>query len=400
MKIIFYSHTGKVSGAENILLLLLKRLNRTNFSPKMICPATGDLAEKVPKLDIPVVKVDELTARFTWRIDRLAKYLTSFYLVIRQLRSEIINEDADVIHANSVRAGLAIWAASLFTGKKVFWHLQDELPKHPFSTAIRLLVASSSRIRLIAVSQATAESFRGKLLHYIGKNVPLKVINNAIEIEKFKIDPKNRSNVREELNLSENEFVFGIIGQITPRKGQLELIETFAENQKNLPDSTLLIVGAPMFNQDHDYLEKIKRTIKKLKIERKVKFLGLRNDISAVMQAIDALVVNSKSEALVVVAIEAMACGTPVIATDVGGTSEIIENNVNGWLVPFGDKEKLSDRWQVRCRTGNPPDFCNKRSANVVKHFNAEKFIREIEDFFRHEISDKKSVKYSGSAEN
>ena len=233
MKIIFYSHTGKVSGAENILLLLLKSLNRMSFTPKVICPATGDLAEKVTKLDIPVVKVDELTARFTWRIDQLARYFASFYLVIRQLRSEIINEEADIIHANSVRAGLAIWAASLFTGKKVFWHLQDELPKHPFSTAIRLLVAFSSRIRLIAVSQATAESFRGKLLHYIGKNVPLKVINNAIEIEKFEVDPNNRSKIREELDLSEDEFVFGIIGQITPRKGQLELIETFAENQNN-----------------------------------------------------------------------------------------------------------------------------------------------------------------------
>ena len=65
-----------------------------------------------------------------------------------------------------------------------------------------------------------------------------------------------------------------------------------------MPDSTLLIVGAPMFNQDHDYLEKLKRTITKLKIEGKVKFLGLRNDVPAVMQAIDALVVNSKSEAL------------------------------------------------------------------------------------------------------
>ena len=217
----------------------------------------------------------------------------------------------------------------------------------------------------------------------------------------LKLIRKTERKIRKELKLRDDEFLLGIIGQITPRKGQLELIKTFAENQKRLPNATLLIVGAPMFNQDHDYLEELKQTIKDLRIEEKVRFLGQRKDVSAIMQAIDVLVVNSKSEALVVVAIEAMACGTPVIATDVGGTREMIENDINGWLVPFGDSEKLAD---ALAECAAEPEmrraFAIKNQQIVDKHFSAEKFIREIEDFFRHEVSERKVRQMLSSVES
>ncbi len=401
MKIIFYSHTGKVSGAENILLLILKKLNRKNFEPIGICPAVGGLAEIISAMKIPVVNVDELEARFTWRFDLFAKYLFSFWGVISQLRLQLRDNEAAAIHANSIRAGLVAWMASLFTGKPVFWHLQDELPKHPFSTAIRFLVAFSSRIRLLSASHATLESFRGKLLNAIGKNVPSKVIHNAIELEKFEIDSKNHTKIRKELNITNDEFVFAIIGQITPRKGQLELIETFAATQKELRGSTLLIVGAPMFIQDFDYFEELEETAKRLKIKEKVRFLGLRNDIPALMQAVDALVINSKSEALVVVAIEAMACGTPVIATDVGGTCEIIQNHVNGWLIPFGDPARLAEAL-IEC--ASDPElrrsFAAKSRQIVGSQLNAERFISKIEEFFSEETQFKKVNPILIQAEN
>lgn len=386
MKIIFYSHTGKVSGAENILLLILKKLDRKNFEPIGICPAVGGLAEKISAMKISVVHVDELEARFTWRIDLFAKYLLSFYGVISQLRLEMKNNDAHAIHANSIRAGLVVWMASVFTGKPVFWHLQDELPKHPFSTAIRLLVGFSSRIRLLSASHATLESFRGKLINAVGKNIPSRVIHNAIELERFEIDSKNRTEIRKELEISNDELVFAVIGQITPRKGQLELIETFAATQKQLPDSTLLIVGAPMFNQDFAYFERLKATANRLKIRSRVRFLGLRNDIPAVMQAIDALVVNSKSEALVVVAIEAMACGTPVIATDVGGTREIIQNDENGWLIPSGVPERLAGAL-IECASDAElrRSYAVKSREIARTRLNSEQFISDIEDFFTEE---------------
>jgi L-malate glycosyltransferase len=382
MKILFYSHTGKVSGAEKILLLVLKYLSREKFTAVAICPK-GDLAKEIEKLGIPVKIIGQLKAKFTWRIDLIFKYLFSLYNTIKQLRSEILETKPDLIHANSIRAGLTANLASIGTRLPVFWHIQDELKLHPFSIAIRLLVAVSSRTRLIPVSYATAESFRGRILQWFGKHVPERIVHNAIEIEKFKYNPEYRPKIREELGLDDNEFVLGIVGQITPRKGQLELIQTFAKACEQMPSSTLLIIGAPMFNKDSVYLEQLKQTVSRLGIQERVKFLGLRKDVPAIMQALDVLVVNSKSEALVVVAIEAMACGTPIIATSVGGTKEIIEHKVNGWLTSFGDEKQLIEALSTFSRKPEMRSSYAEIGKKVVtSRLNIEKFIKNLEDFF------------------
>ncbi|MDQ3130632.1 MAG: glycosyltransferase family 4 protein [Acidobacteriota bacterium] len=384
MKILFYSHTGTVSGAENILLLAVKRLNRGRFTATAICPAEGNLAEKIRELGVSCKTIAPLEMRFTWRVDSLFKYLLSFWRTFKQLRREIKKAEPDLIHANSIRAGLVATAASVGMKTPVFWHLQDELPRHPLSSAIRLFAAaSSSRVRLIAASQATADSFRGRVLRFFKNRLPLRVIHNVIELENFEIDSRNRQKIREELRLGENEFVIGIVGQITTRKGQLELIRTFAEAKKQMSSSTLLVVGAPMFNRDDLYFEELKETAREPGLGNRVRFPGKRGDVAAVMQSLDALVVNSKSEAFVIVALEAMACGTPVIATEVGGIREMIEHKVNGWLVPFGDERLLSE---ALITLNQEPEMRSRFSVagkkTVAEQFHAEKFITDLEDFF------------------
>jgi hypothetical protein len=116
MKILFYNHTGTVSGAERILLLALKKLNRNRFEPIVICPASGTLTEEVENLGIPCKPLVQLEARFTFRIDFLIKYLFSFYQTIKHLRGAILEANPNLIHANSVRAGLVASAASIATG--------------------------------------------------------------------------------------------------------------------------------------------------------------------------------------------------------------------------------------------------------------------------------------------
>lgn len=383
MKILFYNHTGKVSGAERILLLALKKLNRNRFEPLVVCPASGTLAVEVGKLGISCKSLEQLEARFTLRIDFLLKYLFSFYQTIKQLRGEILEANPNLIHANSVRAGLVASMASIGTEIPVFWHLHDEMPGHPLSTAIRLFVALSSRTHLISTCKAVADSFRGTILRLFGKRIPLRIVENAIELEKFTSDPANRERIREELKLSDDEFVVGIVGLITPRKGQLGLIRAFAQLQKQIPQSTLLIVGAPMFNKDHLYLEELEKSVKKFGIDERVRFLGLRNDVAAIMQSLDVLVVNSKSEALVIVAIEAMASGTPVIATTVGGIKEMITHKANGWLVPYGNQQLLEEALVTMSRQ---PELRAKFAANgrkvVASRLHADRFIGEMENFF------------------
>src|SRR5439155_25885474 len=79
MKILFYNHTGQVSGAERLLLMILARMDRAEFDPIVVCPAQDSLSRMVLDLGVPVETIGGLEARFTWRVDQLARYCKSFF---------------------------------------------------------------------------------------------------------------------------------------------------------------------------------------------------------------------------------------------------------------------------------------------------------------------------------
>jgi glycosyltransferase involved in cell wall biosynthesis len=337
VKVLFYNHTGQVGGAEWLLLSLLERLDRRRFSSVVVCP-DGPFRNVVAKAGVRNEAVDQLNARFTWRVDYAAGYLKSFVQSIRQLRKKIVDADPDLIHANSVRAGLVATAASVGLAAPVVWHIHDLLPRHPFNPMIRLAALVSRRTNLVAVAEASADRF-------VGRFRPLRkrmtVIPNGIALDKFGVDPKARTRIRAELSISDTQPVVAIVGRLTAGKGQLELVRAFPRLLEKFPDAVLVIVGAPAFNREHEYAANLNRTIAVLRISDHVRIVGARDDVSAIMQAADIIVVNSTSEACSLVILEAMAAGTPVIATAVGGTPEIIEHDVNGWLIPPHDRAQL-----------------------------------------------------------
>ena len=383
MKVLFYNHTAQVSGAERVLLLLLARLNRQTFARVVICPADGPLKEMVSELGVPCYEVDGLKARFTWRIDHLVRYLASFWRLISQVRAHVRRVNPDLIHANSVRAGLVATAATIGLHTPVIWHAHDMLPRHPLSTAIRLVVLCSARTRVIAISRAVAGRFRGHVLRSAKACASMIVIHNAVDSEEFYPDAASRQKTRNDLNLSDADQAIGIIGQLTPRKGQLELLQAFAFVLQQLPQAKLIIVGAPLFNRDEEYFRCLTETAQAQGVAEQVRFLGARADIRAITGALDLLVVNSLVEPFGLVVLEAMACGTPVLATAVDGIPEIIRHGEDGWLVPSRDKKALAS---AIVDLINQPQLRAKLSAagleKVRSHFTVEKYIAAVEEFY------------------
>jgi len=380
MKILFYNHTGQVSGAERLLLMILRRLDRHRFDPAAVCPDQGALAELLAELSLPVETVARLDARFTWRLDLLARYLKSFFGVMQQLRRSVIKREPDLIHANSIRAGLVATVATFGLGTTVVWHLHDMLPRHPISTAIRLMALFSRRLRMIAVSQAVADNFQGACFP-LRKRVT--VILNSIELDRFCPGQRTREAIRAELEVTEAAPLIGIVGQLTPRKGQLELLHSFAKALKEIPRAVLVIVGSALFNRDSEYAQLLQETVRKLGIDESVQLVGERSDIPAVMQALDLLVINSTVEPFGLVALEAMACNTPILASISGGIPELIEHNVNGWLAPQGDQNAMTD---ALVRLSQQPELRARFAAEGQKHivagFSAERYLTELESFY------------------
>ena len=360
--------------------MILARLDRDSFDPVVVCPEQESLSKLVSDLRVPLETVAGLEARFTWRGDYLVRYLKSFYQVISQVRRKAIGIKPDLIHANSIRSGLVATAATVGLGTRVVWHLHDLLPRHPLSTLIRAFAVLSGRTRMIAVSQAVAANFRGAFFP-LRKRV--SVILNAIDLDKFQPAPNAKQEKRDELQLSNAEPLIGIVGQITPRKGQLELLRAFAQALGDLPGAVLLIVGAPLFNRDPEYLDLLNKFASELGIAQNVRMLGSRSDVAAIMQALDLLVINSSAEPFGLVALEAMACGTPVLANATGGLTEIIEHGKDGWLVPLRDENalaaamvSLSRQPLLRAR------LVKEGRKKVAARFSSDRYLTELQTFY------------------
>lgn len=385
MKILFYNHTGQVSGAERMLLMILSLMDRKTFEPCLVCPVEGTLKKLATELDVPVEGLKSLEARFTWRVDHLFLYAISFLRVMRGLRRKVTNHQPDLVHANSIRAGLVATAATVGLKTRIAWHLHDLLPGHPISTLIRLFAGLSRRTELIAVSEAVARNFRGQLSWLMGNRV--SVILNAIDLDQFHPDQFAKRRIRKELRFREADLIIGTVGQVTPRKGQLELLSAFRQALGQSPNMVLLIVGAPLFNRDHEYLDTLKRTATELGIANKVRLLGPRSDIGAIMQTLDLLVVNSKSEPFGLVILEAMACGTTVLASAVDGIPEIIQHGENGWLVSPGDEAALAEGI---VNLGRRPEYrarlANRGMQHAEVYFSADRYLLDLHAFYRSRI--------------
>jgi glycosyltransferase involved in cell wall biosynthesis len=379
MKILFYNHTGKIGGAERVLLTIVRNLDRIRFEPIVICP-DGALREQMEASSVPTEAAEVLNARFTLRPDHFIRYLKSFLSVILLLRRRVVRLDPDLIHANSVRAGLVMTVATIGLRQPVLWHVHDLLPpSHPFNPFIRMVAFASRPTRIIAVAQASADRF---LHSFLSLENRVTVIRNGIDVEKFRPCATRRRAVRNQLNVRKRK-VIGVIGRLTPGKGQLELIHAFAEVLRTFPNALLVIVGAPAFNQEQEYADLLERTTRDLGMDDRVRFLGEREDVASLMQAFDLFVLNSESEACSLVLLEAMAAGLPVLATSVGGTPEIITHAHNGWLVPRGNNESLVRALttllnidQRRAQLGR-----NARETAVAR-FSTARFLREIDSFY------------------
>jgi len=159
------------------------------------------------------------------------------------------------------------------------------------------------------------------------------------------------------------------VANIVPVKGLEFLLQSCAPILKEF-NTKLFLLG----KGESDYLEIIKSEIKKLEIQDAVDFLGYRNDVSFFLQQSNLVLLFSKREGLPNVIIEAMGTGSVIIATNVGGIPEIINNNVNGFLIPYGDVDKATQKIRSVLQM-------SKADTNLIK----ENAIQTVEGKFSKE---------------
>ena len=164
----------------------------------------------------------------------------------------------------------------------------------------------------------------------------LVVIKNEIDINEYRFDASKREQVRKELGITEEAFVFGHVGRFSIEKNHEFLIEVFLQVHEKIPNSKLLLVG------DGELRSEIESKVKKLNLEDAVRFVGNVDNVQDYYQTMDAFLLPSIYEGLSFVTIEAQAAGLPcVVSTGVPETVKIADNV---FRVDLADKQSWIDK--------------------------------------------------------
>jgi glycosyltransferase involved in cell wall biosynthesis len=318
VRVLYASHTALVSGAERSLLELLGALGPTGVDPVVASPE-GPLAERVRALGLPHVAVRASNATLKLHPARTPQALADMALAARDLRRAA--RDVDLVHANSARAGL-VAAAS---GRPVVVHLRDALPPGPVGRVVKAVVERQARV--VAISRHVAAPFPGAVVRH-----------NPVDLSR--LDPDVTTPVA-----VDGGPVLGVLAQITPWKGQDTAIEVLARLRDRHPGAVLLLAGEAKFVARETTFDNraYERRLREQAAGLDVRFLGEREDVPELLAALDLLLVPSWSEPFGRAIVEAMAMGTPVLATDQGGPPEIVEDGVTGRLLPPRDAMAWGD---------------------------------------------------------
>lgn len=317
-------------GVESVVMNYYRHIDRTKIQFDFICDkdSTNIPYDEIEQLGGRVILVPPYQKVFEYQKDLIKIFKDNNYKIVH---SHLNTLSVFPLRA-AKKAGVPVRIAhSHSTTNKKEW--KKNLVKQvlrPFS-------------KVYATNYMCCSELAGRWLfgnnEYDKGNVYL--LNNAIDLDKFKYDEKIRKEKRKELNIKDDTLVIGHVGRFVEQKNHRFLIDIFNEVHKQNNNSLLILVGqGPL-------MEEIKRKVKNLELEDCVKFLGQRTDVNELYNAMDLFLFPSLYEGLGMVLIEAQANGLPCIAsTEIPEIADISNNvqfynlndSIDTWLKNYAIK--------------------------------------------------------------
>jgi glycosyltransferase involved in cell wall biosynthesis len=195
---------------------------------------------------------------------------------------------------------------------------------------------------LIANSNAGAQ-FDCRLFGY--RPSQCRVVHNGVDTQRFR--PREKQAMRRELGIGDGEYVVGMFASFKKQKNHPLFFGAARRVLQRLPQTRFLLVGDELYGGmygSNDYKRDMDRLVDELGIRERCLFLGNRHDVDRLYGVCDLTVLSSFFEGTPNVALESMACGVPVIATEVSDNAQIIPDGRVGYVVPLGDEAALCQR--------------------------------------------------------
>jgi glycosyltransferase involved in cell wall biosynthesis len=325
MRLTVLCEYGTLQGGERSLLATMDQLADSGMQFTVVAPPAGRLGKELQRRGVAHVPLD-LRDDSGRRLPR--------ELVQARLLEAVSRTQPDLVHSNSLSMARFSGMLGRVLGMPATAHLRDIL--RLTGRAIRQL---NQNDRLVAVSQATLD-------YHVWQGLDpmrVEVIYNGVDLSEFR--PRlSTGALKRELGIADSSFLIATIGQICLRKGHDLLAAATCRLADLNPDVHVLIVGErhSVKQESLEFEQRIERDFADIGLSDRLHRCSYRDDVAWVLNEVDALVHPARQEPLGRVLLEAAASGIPIIATDVGGTREILTDGESGLLVPPKESEKLA----------------------------------------------------------
>ncbi len=359
----------QTGGAETVLYRLLRHGHESassdhgrNHTPLVISlKGKGPIGAKIEDLGISV-RAMHAHERPIAAIAALHRTLDDF--------------NSDLVHSWLYHADLLGGISARILGYPLLWGLHIESPKSPRLKWATRLVARVNALssgwipdHIVSCSRTAADAH--VRLGYA--NDRMSVIPNGFELDEFRPDPERRASFREDAGIPADAPVVGKVARYHPAKDHQNFLRAAVHAQNKRPDLHFVLAGTDVVPGELLFCEYEQRLA-----PGTLHLLGRRDDIPRLMAALDVATLSSETEAFPMVLGEAMACGVPCVATDVGDVAYLLGDT--GIVVPPAVPEALADGWlQLVEAPEKREELGRKARRRVQENFSQEAVIEQYE---------------------
>ena len=355
-------------GAERQLYELIKGINRNKFSPLVISLTEGGYwKEKIQALGVQTIGLRRKKNKEFSRLFRLIKLLRTI--------------KADIVHTYMFSANTYGRIAAVFSGIPII--IASERNISEIGKDKKRYEIIIDQFLSIFTHQIICNSFNcynSIVNNYSINKGKVITIHNGIDVSRI-----SKKDLTAFKNISAKK-VIGTVGRLEHQKNHrhfLRMAKILIEKSENIY-LEFLIAGKGQL------LSRLKVYAQELEIEKNINFLGEVNDVSELYQNLDIFVLTSHFEGLPNVIMEAMASSLPVVAVNVGGTRELIRENITGFLCPPDNAEKLADKVNYLIKNHKEAKKMGINGRNYIENnFGINKMIQMTEDTYNHLLKSK-----------
>ena len=326
------SHTG-LYGGQLARIHLFNRLNLDSFNPLLLTSNKKAIYHEAIKYGIKVIvdksiyRLDKRVSRSNFSFYSLIKYMNNLVLSITSLHKIIKKNKIDIVFPNDNYSRVVVCFSKLFVKIKIATFISDDFKGSLVERILIFIIFSLSDLIFVP-----SHYLYNKYSNFLFAKKKLEYRNPGINKNIINTNNGNDNNVEVD---HQDKYSFCIIGNLIPIKGHPILFRALQKINNN--NFICYIIGSGT----DDQIIYLKTMTKKLNISNKVKFLGYVKNPLAILNKCDFLISTSFSEASPRVIQESYHCKKPVVATNVGGQTELVIDDITGYLVESNNPRSI-----------------------------------------------------------